>query len=207
MSVANKNVPLATALKNHQTRRNSERVTNLNQRLLTEFQSLIAFACYDSPSISHGGESAMTEASMEKIMSNLYFGNDHETNNADSGVCYVDQFLLGLNKFQGLYKAGPAGASHVMVSLLLPVVSSHQQTGGSGRASGIDKTLVLNMLPMLHRQGKCINIFVGEGSIEKGLLSRKSLRKDHAQIRGRTLLRLAKEVLSNCKNAGFGDFP
>ena len=54
------------------------------------------------------------------------------------------------------------------------------------------------MLPILHQQGS-IQIFVGEGLIEKHLLLRKSLVNKSAIITGRTLLRLAKEVLCNCK--------
>ena len=54
------------------------------------------------------------------------------------------------------------------------------------------------MLPSLHRQSS-FNIYIGEGSIEKGLLSRKSLLNATATVSGRTLLRLAKEVLCNCK--------
>ena len=86
----------ATALKNKARNRG---VTNVNRKLLTEFQALIAYACYDSPSISLGGES-MKEATLEKIMSSLCFGND-DTANADI-VCYVDQFLLGLNWFDSI---------------------------------------------------------------------------------------------------------
>ena len=81
--------------------------TNVSKKLLMEFQALIAFACYDSPLIA-GGSVAMTEPIMEKLMMKLCFGD----NNDHNIVSYADQFLLGLNKFKGLYAAyGPSGGS------------------------------------------------------------------------------------------------
>ena len=75
--------------------------TNVSKKLLMEFQALIAYACYDSPSISGAGVS-MTESTMEKLMMKLCFGENHD--NHDEMVCYADQFsLLGINKFKGLY--------------------------------------------------------------------------------------------------------
>ena len=168
----------------------SNKISNINRRLLVEFQSLIAFACYDSPSISGGGES-MTESSMEKVMTKLCFGGNDITNEDDSTaavdeiVCYVDQFLLGLNKFKGLYTDVQVGGTLFDSSALL------QQAGAAS---------ILTMLPTLHRQGINVNIFVGDGSIEKDFLSRKSLKNSTGgMISGRTMLRLAKEVLCNCK--------
>jgi hypothetical protein len=159
---------------------------NINRRLLVEFQGLIAFACYDSPSISGGGES-MTESTMEKVMTKLCFGNINDGNDnsgVDEIVCYVDQFLLGLNKFKGLYTDTHIGGSSSFETGAL-------QKGGQ----------ILTMLPILHRQGTNVNIYVGEGSIEKEFLYRKSLLKNSTggTISGRTMLRLAKEVLCNCK--------
>ena len=69
--------------------------TNVSKRLMMEFQALIAFALYDSPSINCGGIS-MLEATMEKIMTKLCFGDDADTNT----ISYVDQFLHGLNRFK-----------------------------------------------------------------------------------------------------------
>jgi hypothetical protein len=146
--------------------------TNASKKLLLEFQALIAYACYDSPSISGAGVS-MTESMMEKLMTKLCFGDD---NDDDEMVCYVDQFLLGVNKFKGLY-AGPPPLTEV--------------------DAGVPSELVLCVPSCLHRQGK-IHIFVGDGSIEKRLLSQKSLTNETG-ITGRTMLRLAKEVLANCK--------
>lgn len=112
----------------------------------------------------------MTETVMEHLMAKLCFG---EKNGDPDVMCYEDQFLAGLNKFQGLFTDD---------------VDSRASNGAT----------VLTMLPSLHRQSS-INIYVGEGSIEKGLLARKSLLNATATISGRTLLRLAKEVLCNCK--------
>ena len=130
--------------------------TNVNKKLLMECQAVIAYACYDSSDVSRGGVS-MTEASMEKIMMKLCFGDETDTD--AEIVCYADQFLLGLNKFQGLYTASALAPGSVFGS------------GGSGgtNAGG----MLLSMLPSLHRQPGNINIFVGEGSIVKALLSRK----------------------------------
>ena len=132
--------------------------TNVSKKLLMEFQSLIAFACYDSPSIAGGGV-AMTEPVMEKLMMKLCFGD----NDDDDIVCYADQFLLGLNKFKGLYASGPGGRSPSAVDL----------------SASLDATLTVP--PNLHRQGN-IHIFVGDTSIEKRLRIPKvhstSFRKD-----------------------------
>jgi hypothetical protein len=42
----------------------------------------------------------MTEAAMANLMSNLCFGS---RNDDPEIMCFVDQFLHGLNKFHGLY--------------------------------------------------------------------------------------------------------
>ncbi|KAI2492303.1 hypothetical protein MHU86_22242 [Fragilaria crotonensis] len=57
--------------------------TNVSKKLLMEFQSLIAFACYDLPSIAGGGV-AMTEPVMEKLMMKLCFGD-----NDDDDICLL----------------------------------------------------------------------------------------------------------------------
>jgi hypothetical protein len=147
--------------------------TNVSKRLLMEFQALIAFACYDSPSIAGGGV-AMTESTMEKLIMKLCFGDEDDNNDV---VCFDEQFLLGVNKFKGIF-GGAAGS---------PVQG----------AADMSLDAVLCVPQILHRQGN-INIFVGEGSIEKRLLLQKSLTNE-TPITGRTMLRLAKEVLTNCK--------
>jgi hypothetical protein len=111
---------------------------------------------------------------MEKIMTKLCFGDDTDTNT----ISYVDQFLHGLNRFKGLF-------------------SNSSPTGGDG-ASGEMPTL-LSIPPLLHQQGAAVHIlFIGKGSIERGFLCSKSLA-NQTPVTGRTLLRLAKEVLCNCK--------
>ena len=134
----------------------------------------------------------MTESTIEKVMTKLCFGGNGDTNEDDTTpagavdeiVCYVDQFLLGLNKFKGLYTDVQVGGASFD--------NAAMQQGGSAS--------ILTMLPALHRQGTNVNIFVGDGSIEKDFLSRKSLKNSTGGIiSGRTMLRLAKEVLCNCK--------
>lgn len=143
--------------------------TNVNQKLLTECQALIAFACYDSPVIMQGGAS-MREATIESLMAKYCFGDPAVSEDSEI-LTYVDQFLFGLNKLKGLYETA---------------------------TTEVEQQDVLTMLPTLHCQSG-LNIYVGEGSIEKDLLYRKSLTNLKQQISGRTLLRLAKEVLCNCK--------
>ena len=70
-----------------------------------ELQALIAFAAYDSPSLAGGGNS-FTEAAIEKLMSTLCFG-DSDGSDRES-VSYTGQFLVGVNRVQGLITASPA---------------------------------------------------------------------------------------------------
>lgn len=162
--------PLPTAMlggKAKKTYRNGG--TNVSKKLLMEFQALIAFACYDSPSIAGGGI-AMTESTMEKLIKKLCFGDEDDNNDV---VCFVDQFLvLGVNKVKRIF-GGAAGGSPVQ--------------------SAVDTSpdAVLSVPQFLHRQGNT-NIFVGEGSIEKRLLIQKSLTNE-TPITGRTMLRQIRE--------------
>ncbi|KAI2510078.1 hypothetical protein MHU86_4372 [Fragilaria crotonensis] len=151
--------------------------TNVTAKLLTEIQALIAYACYDSPSISCGAKT-MTEIDQAKLMANLCFGNIDDDPEI---MCYVDQFLHGLNKFHGLFNAS----------------SVEIQPGGSPNAP----EMLLTMIPILHQMGQETNIFVGKGSIEKSLLMSKSVGRASSisNVTGRTLLRAAKDVLCNCK--------
>jgi hypothetical protein len=70
----------------------------VSKKLLMELQSVITFAYYDSPSIT-GARVSMTEAAMEQLMTKLCFGNGND----EETICYIDQFLHGLNRFQGLF--------------------------------------------------------------------------------------------------------
>jgi hypothetical protein len=100
--------------------------------------------------------------------------------NPDS-LCYVDQFLHGLNKFHGLFTTSS-------VELQPGVVSDDQQP-----------PMLLTLLPILNQQGHAENIFVGMGSIERSLLIGKTDGATVTHVTGRTLLRAAKDVLRSCK--------
>jgi hypothetical protein len=57
-----------------------------------------------------------SEGAIENVMTSIFYGEDTK-NGADTDlITYVDQFMLGLNKFKGLYTqslqaGGPNGAS------------------------------------------------------------------------------------------------
>ncbi len=72
----------ASASKSHRTK------TNVTAKLLTEIQALIAFAFFDSPSISCGAKT-MTEIDQAKLMAILCFGN---IDDEPEIMCHVDQF-------------------------------------------------------------------------------------------------------------------
>jgi hypothetical protein len=76
-----------------------------------QLQSVITFACYDSPSITGAGVS-MTEAAMEQLMTKkLCFGNGND----EETIHYVEQFLYGLNRFQGLFVSSALPSSSATV--------------------------------------------------------------------------------------------
>ena len=173
--------------------RKKRHTTNVNKKLLMEFQAVIAYACYDSPSISRGGTS-MKESSMATKMLELCFGDEMSLDTETDIVCYEDQFLLGLNKFEGLYTISSCSTAQAVLAVSAAPGSIFGRGGG--------ESSLLTMLPSLHRQPGDINIFVGKGSIEKTLMSRKSLSTtgpNSGRVTGRTLLRYAKEVLCACK--------
>ena len=152
--------------------------TNVPARQLAEFQALIAYACYDSPSIACGGLS-MTDLEQARVMTNLCFGNMQDNPEI---MCYVDQFLHGLNKFHGLFTTSAID--------IQPGISSNAPS-----------KMLLTMIPILHQLGREVNLYVGEGSIEKSLLIGKTVGISGStnDVTGRTLLRVAKSVLCNCK--------
>jgi hypothetical protein len=77
-----------------------KRSTNMLCGLLKEFHALIPFACYDLPSLMKRGASLL-EGTIKNVMTSIFYGNDK--NDADSHlITYVNQFMLGLNKFKGL---------------------------------------------------------------------------------------------------------
>ena len=72
--------------------------TKVTKKLMTEMQALIAFACYDSPTIAQGGADSMTENTIAETMAVLYFGGDDP-----EIISYLDQFIKGLHRFTGLF--------------------------------------------------------------------------------------------------------
>ena len=120
---------------------------------------------------------SLGESAIENKMTSIFYGEG--TNGADPNlITYDDQFLLGLNKFKGLYTQ-----------------SVHAAAGGPNSSTG---EVILSIPAFLHRHKKLF-IYVGEGSIDKAILSQKSLLSVGEKISGRTLHRNAKTVLCNCK--------
>ena len=89
----------------------------------------------------------MRESTIESLMAKYCYGDPEQSKDSEI-LTYVDQFLHGLNKLSGLYE--------------------------TGASRELDQQDVLTMLPALHCQNG-LNIYVGEGSIDKELLCRKSL--------------------------------
>ena len=145
-----------------------KRSTNMSGGLLKELQATIAFACYDSPALFKRGTS-LSEAQIEIVMASIFSHDDK--NGADPDMLtYVDQCLMGLNKFKGLF-------------------TQAMQPSGD---------MLLSIPESLHRHKKLL-VYVGDGSIEKAILSQKSVNGTAEKISGRTLLRNAKTVMCNCK--------
>ncbi len=165
------------AKKKKRTYHSKAKKSNVRASLLTAFHAAIAYACYDSPSLLCGATS-MTDAQQYNVLiADLFLGNSETSPDT---LCYVDQFLHGLNKFHGLFTT-----SSIEVQ---PGVSDDQQP-----------PMLLTLLPILNQQGHAANIFVGKGSIERSLLIGKTVGATVTYDTGRTLLRAAKDVLRSCK--------
>jgi len=108
-------------------------------------------------------------------MSSIYYGDDKNGALDPDMITYVDQFMLGINKFKGLY--------------------TRSLQAGSNGASG---EVLLSIPEFLHRH-KNFLVFVGSGSIEKAILSQKSVALSSEKVSGRTLVRMSKTVVCNCK--------
>jgi hypothetical protein len=156
------------------TKNRKKRSTNMSCGLLKELHALIAFACYNLPSLIKGGAS-LSDGAIEDVMTSIFYGDDTKNGVDPDLITYVDQFMLGLNKFKGLHtqslQAGPNGAS--------------------GEA-------ILSIPEYLHRHKKLL-VYAGDGSIEKGILSQKLLFGTGEKISGHTLVRMLKVVLCNCR--------
>ena len=153
-----------------------QRSTNMSRVLLKELQATIAFACFDSPSLMQRGES-LSEAAIEDVMASIYYGDDKNGAPDPDLITYVDQFMVGLNKFKGLF------------------TQSLPAAGPSSTPSG---EVLLSIPEYLHRHKKLL-VYVGDGSIEKEILTKKSLFGKEEKISGRTLVRFSKAVVCNCK--------
>jgi hypothetical protein len=107
------------------TKNRKKRSTNMSCGLLKELQALIAFACYDLPSLMKRGASLSSEGAIEDMMTSIFYGEDTKNGADPDLIIYVDQFMLGLNKFKGLYTqslqaGGPNGASGEALLLSIP---------------------------------------------------------------------------------------
>jgi hypothetical protein len=157
-----------SAAMSNSSKNRKKRSTNMSRVLLKELQATIAFACFDfgaSPS----------EAAIKDVMTSIYYGDDKNGAPDPSMITYVEQFMLGLNKFKGLY-------------------TQSLQTGSNG-ASG---EILLSIPEFLHRH-KNFLVYVGDGSIEKAILSQKSVALSGERVSGQTLVRMSKAVACNCK--------
>lgn len=86
----------------------------------------IDFACYTSGSVSQGGSSSMTDSSViEHLMAMLSYG---DKNDNPYVLCYKDQFLGGLNPFQGLCTDDADSRVSKCANLLTVLPSLHQQS-------------------------------------------------------------------------------
>jgi hypothetical protein len=106
--------------------------------------TLIAFACYDSPSLIKRGAS-LSEGAIENVMTSIFYGDDTKNGADPDLITYVDQFMLGLNKFKGLYTQSLQAEDQMM---------------------HLEK-LLLSIPEYLHRHKKLL-VYAGDGSIEKG---------------------------------------
>ena len=70
-----------------------KRSTNMPCGLLKELQALIAFACYNLPTLIKRGAS-LSEGAIEDVMTSIFYGDNK--NGADPNlITYVDQFCSG----------------------------------------------------------------------------------------------------------------
>jgi hypothetical protein len=125
----------------------------------TEFQALTAFASYNSPSIA-GRSIAMTESTMEKLIMKLCFADENGNNDV---ICFVDQFLLGVNKFKGL---------------LCGRIAESPDQG----AVNTNPDAVLPVPQFLHCQ-RSINVLLERDQLRKGFYS-KSCSQMKSQLQG-----------------------
>ena len=159
------------------TKNRSKRSTNISGGLQKEIQALIAYACYDSPSLIRRGGS-IGESAIEDKMTSIF--NGEGKNGADPNLLdHLRQSVFArLEQIQGAIHAVGTG-------------SRRRANFIHWRSDSFDSSF-------LHRHKKLF-IYVGEVLIDKEILSQKSLLSVGGKILGRTLHRNAKRVLCNCK--------
>ena len=118
----------------------------------------------------------MAEPQIGSMMSQIYYGDDATEAPDPDLILFEDELILELSKFKGLY--------------------TRSVLEGPNAESG---AVQLSIPEILHRHKNLQQIYVGEGSIEKKLLSQKSLHVTDTKISGRTLHGMTKNVLKNCK--------
>ena len=135
------------------------------------------FACSNSPSLVKRGGASLSEGAIEDVMTSiLFYGGDKYGADPDLITYVADQFMLGLNKFKGLY--------------------TQSLQSGVNCASG--EAALLSIPEYLHRHKKLL-VYAGDGSTEEGVLLQKSLFGIGEKISGHTLVRMSSAVLYNCK--------
>ena len=147
------------------SRAKKPRSNGITADMLKEIQATIAFSCYDSPLVLKRGGSIAEPVMMKKI-SHIFYGDESNEALDPDFILFEDQFLLGLSKFKGIFVPDAAGT-------------------GEG---------ICRMIPVVLHRHRTLFVHAGEGSLEKAMLSRKSLHVNDKKITGRTLLAMAKSV-------------
>ena len=129
-----------------QKRRQITEKSVVSQRLLSELQALIAFACYNSPYIFRSGESLKDVIIMEK-MYQYCFGDP----NQPDLVPFVDHFLSGVSKFQGVFE------NKIVENSDLPEFGQQ----------------VLSIYPTFHHEGSQGLIYIDKGCIHCSVLEQR----------------------------------
>ena len=116
--------------------------TKYTKRLQTELQSVVAYACYDSDKILTSGKT-MKKAHICDLLYDMYMPPPGKKKS--DRMSYVDMFLEGVGKFEGLWNME------------------------EGKKNG--EMLILS--PIMHTLDD--EMFVGENCISRSLMTRKKL--------------------------------
>ena len=153
----------------------------ISKRLQTEFQSLIAFACYDSDSVLKAGKSAKRLTIVTKIAEKYMPSNSC---NGDR-MSFVDLFLEGKGRFKHLF---------------VEKTTQSDTESSTATSTNHSPTPSVLMIPSFLHCNPGHELVVRNGCIDKSLLTRKNL-SNPVDIQAMTLYRHAKEVEMNCKKA------